>query len=84
MGHDFSSYCYVLFLFLFSCTHTQIKSYVDVFCPVNFVCPSDGNVRSEVPCSVNATTVYVKDPFSSNSFSGAVFVKSRHHYEAAT
>jgi hypothetical protein len=83
VGHDFSSYCYGL-LFLLSCTHTQIKCYVDVFCPVYFVCPSDGDVKSEVPCSVNATPVYVKYPSSSSSFSGAVCAKIRHHYEAAT
>ena len=51
---------------------------------VNISCPSDGDVKSEVPCSVGATPVYVKDPFSSSSIFGAVFVKSRHQYEADT
>ena len=53
-------------------------------CHYYFMCPSDGDVKSEVPCSVSATPVHVKDPFSSSSLFGAVFVKSRHQYEAAT
>jgi hypothetical protein len=48
------------------------------------MCPADGDVKSEVPCSVSATPVHVKDPFSSSSLFRAVFVNSRHQYEAAT
>ena len=65
-------------------THTPIKCYVDVFCRIYFVCPSDGDVKSEVPCSVSNIPLHVNDPFSSSSLFGAVFVKSRHQYEAAT
>jgi hypothetical protein len=53
-------------------------------CHYYFMCPSDGDVKSEVPCSVSATPVHVKDPYSSSSLFGAVFVKSKHQYEAAT
>ena len=44
------------------------------------MCPSNGDVKSEVPCSLNATPVQVKDPFSSSSLFGAMFVKSRENY----
>jgi hypothetical protein len=39
-------------------------------CHYYFMCPSDGDVKSEVPYSVSATPVHVKDPLSSSSLFG--------------